>query len=75
MGQPQCQPELLRKARAGDIRHCFADIALAERTLGFRPRRDFAEGVSELAEWLARQCADDRVAEARRELEARGLVA
>jgi dTDP-L-rhamnose 4-epimerase len=75
MGRPHLEPEILHKARAGDIRHCFADIRLAERRIGFRPRLDFATGLSELAEWLARQRAVDRVAEARRELEVRGLVA
>ena len=34
-----------------------------------------AKGLAELAEWVARQQAEDRVHEARRELEARGLVA
>ena len=75
MGRPDLEPEILGKARAGDIRHCFADIGLAERTLGFRPRVDFAHGVGELAEWLARQRAEDNVAAACRELQARGLVA
>jgi hypothetical protein len=31
--------------------------------------------VPELADWLARQTATDRVLDARKELEARGLVA
>jgi len=75
VGRPDLEPVILGKARAGDIRHCFADIGLAEHTLGFRPQRDFAAGVTELAEWLARQHAEDKVADACRELEARGLVA
>ena len=36
---------------------------------------DFREGLGELAEWVASQTADDRVAQARAELEKRGLVA
>jgi dTDP-L-rhamnose 4-epimerase len=75
LGRPDLEPEILGKARTGDIRHCFADIALAERLLGFRPEHDFAAGLGELAEWLAHQRAEDKVADARRELEARGLVA
>ena len=43
--------------------------------LGFRPRRGFGDSLGELAEWVRRQQAVDRVAEARRELEQRGLVA
>jgi dTDP-L-rhamnose 4-epimerase len=75
MGRPDLKPQIMGKARTGDIRHCFADISLAGRVLGFRPRREFAAGVAELADWLARQRAEDRVAQACRELEARGLVA
>ena len=40
-----------------------------------QPPRDFAQGLAELAEWVARQQAEDRVVQARHELEARGLVA
>ena len=75
MNVAEIEPELAGKARAGDIRHCFGDISLARDVLGFTPRRDFSEGLAELAEWVAEQTAVDRVAEARRELELRGLVA
>jgi dTDP-L-rhamnose 4-epimerase len=68
-------PEIAGKARAGDIRHCVPDLSLAQSRLGYVARRDFRDGLAELAEWVARQQAEDRVAEARRELEARGLVA
>ena len=43
--------------------------------LGFAAGKDFTASLAELAEWVARQEAEDRVQEARRELEARGLVA
>ena len=75
MGRHDLEPEILGKARSGDIRHCFADIDKARATLGFEPRRDFAEGLSELAGWVASQQAQDHVVAARRELETRGLVA
>ena len=75
MGVPQLRPEIIGKARVGDIRHCFADIGLARRVLGFAPRRSFADSLGELADWVGQQQAVDRVAEARRELERRGLVA
>jgi dTDP-L-rhamnose 4-epimerase len=68
-------PEITGKGRSGDIRHCFADISKAEAELGFRARQGFSEGLAELAEWVAHQQASDRAEEARRELEARGLVA
>ncbi|WP_264046498.1 NAD-dependent epimerase/dehydratase family protein [Methylobacterium flocculans] len=75
MGRPDIVPQVTGQARSGDIRHCIADIGRIGRELGYRPQRDFSEGLAELAAWVARQQAVDRVAEARRELEARGLVA
>ncbi len=67
--------EVSDKARIGDIRHCFGDISLARSVLGYAPKRGFSDSLGELAEWVQRQQAVDRVVEARRELEARGLVA
>lgn len=75
MGKDDIRPDIIGKSRVGDIRHCFCDTAKAADQLGFQARRDFSEGLAELAEWIAEQTADDRVAEARAELEARGLVA
>jgi dTDP-L-rhamnose 4-epimerase len=75
MNRPDLTPEIAGKARAGDIRHCIPDITKARAELGFAPRRDFRRGLAELAEWVARQEAQDRIDEARRELEMRGLVA
>lgn len=75
MGKNQIEPEIVGKSRIGDIRHCFCDTDATEQALGFRATKDFREGLAELAEWLAEQTADDRVAEARAELESRGLVA
>lgn len=75
MGRPELVPEILGKARTGDIRHCFADITLAQERLGFSPQVALPDGMIELADWVRRQQASDRVAEARRELELRGLVA
>ena len=75
MGKNEIAAEVVHKARIGDIRHCFGDVSLARETLGYDPVEDFAAGLAELAEWVASETAEDRVAEARRELEARGLVA
>ena len=75
MGLPDLSPEITQKARIGDIRHCVPDLEKARAVLGYAPRQDFTEGLAELAEWVARQEAQDRVAEARHELELRGLVA
>jgi dTDP-L-rhamnose 4-epimerase len=75
MGRSEITPHVTGKYRAGDIRHCFADISRSRDALGFAARKDFAAGLAELAEWLSRQAADDRVEHATAELERRGLVA
>jgi dTDP-L-rhamnose 4-epimerase len=75
MGRPDLTPEIAGKARAGDIRHNIPDITKARIELGYTPHKDFSEGLRELAEWVAQQESQDRVSEARKELEARGLVA
>jgi dTDP-L-rhamnose 4-epimerase len=75
MGRPQLVPELIGKARVGDIRHCFADIGSARAKLGFAPVRRLENSLAELADWVRTQNAVDRAEQARRELEARGLVA
>jgi dTDP-L-rhamnose 4-epimerase len=75
IGVPHIVPHLTGKYRAGDIRHCFADITLSNRELGFEPKTAFQDGLAELAEWLSEQVADDRVDHATAELERRGLVA
>ncbi|WP_040621078.1 NAD-dependent epimerase/dehydratase family protein [Rhodovulum sp. PH10] len=68
-------PCVTGKARAGDIRHCFADPTKSRAELGFVPAVDFREGLAELAGWLATEIAVDRVDQATAELERRGLVA
>jgi dTDP-L-rhamnose 4-epimerase len=73
LGTPD-RTEVCGKYRVGDIRHCFADIGLATRILGYRPAVMLEDGLLELARWLRDQTADDRVAVASRELSARGLT-
>jgi dTDP-L-rhamnose 4-epimerase len=68
------EPEVLGKARSGDIRHCFGDIGKAGALLGFMPEFRLPDTVGEFAEWVARQTYRDRGPEMRRQLEARGLV-
>jgi dTDP-L-rhamnose 4-epimerase len=68
------EPVVTGEYRVGDIRHCYADVARAEATLGFRARVDFDAGLEQLASWLAEQAAEDRVDLAREELLSRGLA-
>jgi dTDP-L-rhamnose 4-epimerase len=67
-------PEITGKHRIGDIRHCFADISRAREWLGYAPRIGFDDGIRDLAVWLEGQMAADRIDEARRALELRGLT-
>ena len=74
LGKDHIEPEIVGKCRVGDIRNCFADITLARKVLGYEPQVSFDDGLAELAEWLEGQTADDRVADASKELAARGLA-
>lgn len=67
--------EITGKYRAGDIRHCYADISAARRVLGYEPRYQFADGIVELVDWLRSQTAVDKAADMVRELTAHGLTA
>lgn len=73
-GREDVVPEITGNYRVGDIRHCFADITLARKVLGYRPQMPLEQGLVELASWLEGQVAYDRVAEMRAELAARGLT-
>jgi dTDP-L-rhamnose 4-epimerase len=75
MGRSQMTPSITAKYRAGDIRHCFADIRKSEQLLGFKPQVRFEDGLDELARYLADQIADDQAEKATEELLRRGLVA
>lgn len=68
-------PEITGKYRAGDIRHCFADISTATKFLGYQPKTRLREGIAELVAWLGSQQANDDVDEAMERLNAHGLVA
>lgn len=74
LGKEEIEPEISGKYRAGDIRHCFADISLARDVLGYEPRIKLDDGLAELAEWLEGQVAHDRIPEASAALASRGLT-
>jgi dTDP-L-rhamnose 4-epimerase len=68
------RPEVLNKSRAGDIRHCYADITKINSKLGFKPKVSFEQGMKMLIEWSDTQSAQDLTAKAQRELKKRGLA-
>ena len=70
----EIEPELPGTFRAGDIRHCFADVTLAREELGFQAEVTLEDGMASLAGWLEGQVATDRFDEAAVELAERGLT-
>ncbi len=74
MGVPEIAPDIMNKARSGDIRNCFADISKARELLGFEPQHRLEHSLGPFAEWVRSTGAIDRGAEMKRQLEERGLV-
>jgi dTDP-L-rhamnose 4-epimerase len=69
------EPIITHKYRAGDIRHCYADITKARSLLGYEPQITHEAGFGELAEWLREQDAEDKADIMLKELNAYGLTA
>ncbi|HLZ31048.1 MAG TPA: NAD-dependent epimerase/dehydratase family protein [Chloroflexota bacterium] len=67
--------DIVRKFRAGDIRHCYADITRIQKALDYTPRVRFEDGVRELVAWV-RQGAEvaPPIADADQQLAAYRLV-
>ncbi|MBD3369109.1 NAD-dependent epimerase/dehydratase family protein [Candidatus Fermentibacteria bacterium] len=74
LGKPEDDFIIKNQFRAGDIRHCFADVTLARDLLGFEAEVGFDDGVGELCNWVADQTAEDLVEKAVSELDDRGLT-
>jgi dTDP-L-rhamnose 4-epimerase len=74
MGREEIGAQVTGTYRVGDIRNCFADIGRATATIGYMPEVTRADGMAELAAWLAGEVATDRVDDAAAELAARGLT-
>jgi dTDP-L-rhamnose 4-epimerase len=74
LGKEHIQPEITGRYRIGDVRHCFADISLARKVLGYEPRVTLEAGLLQLAAWVESQISLDHSAQAYAELETRGLT-
>ena len=68
------EPELTGKYRAGDIRHCYADISKIKSKLKFEPGVSFEAGMKELIEWSETARFDDKTQQAQDELRQRKLI-
>lgn len=67
-------PEITAKYRAGDIRHCYADIAKIKSKLKFEPEVSFEKGMKELIDWGEGTQAEDKTQRAQEELRRRKLI-
>jgi dTDP-L-rhamnose 4-epimerase len=68
------RPQILNQFRAGDIRHCYADLTKARTLLGFTPRIALQDGLEDLLAWVQEQTAVDRFRQVEQELAAKSLV-
>jgi dTDP-L-rhamnose 4-epimerase len=74
VGKPYLLPEVTGKYRVGDIRHCVGRRVKRARAAWVRAAVSFDAGLEELAGWLERADAAERVDAASAELAARGLT-
>lgn len=68
------KPDITNKFRKGDVRHCYADIGLIKKELGFQPKVSFQEGMRELIEWSRKTESVDKFDDAVAKLKEKGLV-
>ena len=68
------KPRVSHRYRAGDVRHCYADIHHIGSRLGYAPQMSLEQGLAETIDWLREQNAEDLTLEAQAALEVRGLV-
>jgi len=66
--------EITGDYRAGDIRHCYADLRHARSVLGFEPAVSISDGLSRFCHWVTTQpVLADRSSQAMNELARLGL--
>ncbi|HET9098745.1 MAG TPA: NAD-dependent epimerase/dehydratase family protein [Acidobacteriaceae bacterium] len=75
LGKPDLAPVITQKYRAGDIRHCYADLTKSRNLLGYEPQVTHEDGFRELGAWLANQQAEDKAETMLQELSTYGLTA
>jgi dTDP-L-rhamnose 4-epimerase len=71
---PGLEPQISNTYRAGDVRHCYADIAKARRLLGYEPTMPLEAGLRNLLAWVRGRRADDAFEVAQGELRRHGLL-
>jgi dTDP-L-rhamnose 4-epimerase len=67
-------PTITNTSRAGDIRHCFADITKITSMLKFKPNVKLVDGMRELVQWGESADSIDSFEDAHQELKTHGLL-
>ena len=62
------------RCRAGDVRHCWADITKIRRRLGFEPRTIFPAGLDDLLAQVEAEQSPEQTALGHTDLVQRGLI-
>ncbi len=75
LGKHGIKPNITKKFRKGDVRHCYADITRIKNAVGFQPKTSFEDGMKELIEWSKKEVAEDRFDAATQELIKKKLIA
>ncbi len=69
-----CEVNITGNFRLGDIRHNYADLTKIEKDLGFKPKLQFEEGISNFVSWVnTQEIKADNYLESITELKTRGL--
>lgn len=74
-GYSEMSPRVEQRFRAGDIRHCYADISKISNRLGYAPAISLKKGMRDLVQWMLTQPEVlDKVEGALEQLKRRGLI-
>lgn len=72
--EPELKPKVVGKVRIGDIRHCFADLTLAQKVFGFEPAITIEDGLKLVVNATSGIQAIDQSLQAENELRQAGLI-
>jgi len=67
------KPQITKKVRKLDVRHCYADTGKITGLIGWKPKVNFESGLKEVIGWSRKEVARDLFDSSIKELEKRGL--
>ncbi len=71
---PRRTLEITNQFRKGDIRHCFSDISKIGREIGWKPKVDLKNGLTELIAWSQKAESKDLFDQANKILQRKGVI-